>query len=534
VERRDLPMAVDRNGTEDPREPRAGRGHKPVAWHRGFLHQAASWTTSIRVRELQLRQLRPARDWPTFFWMALGLAALNFLVYWQLTGARFLNFDDDAYVANNPSVTGGLTWAGARWALTAIDYFYWHPLTWLSHMLDCQVFGLNAGGHHLTNLLIHIANTLLVFALLRRMTGHQWRSGVVAALFSIHPLAVESVAWVAERKNLLGGFFCLLTLWAYVDYAQQPSGKRYRWVMAAFIAGLMSKPILVTLPVVLLLVDYWPLRRPEWDSREGILRLATEKLPLVMLAGFSSALTYVGVKRLGALDALAGLSMPTRVANALYSYLRYLELAAWPKGLAILYPYDLRLPLWKGLISGLALAALTAALFRARKTKPYLLAGWLWFLVILVPSIGLVQAGTQALADRFTYIPLIGIFIAVVWGAGDVLKSRPRVAAAMAVAVLSLCVACASLQTRYWKDSITVFGRAVSVTRNNSLAEFHLGSALEEQGRPADAIPHLREAIRLEPRLYPAYYKLGSALRAVGQPEEAADNFRLAVHYRPD
>ena len=259
-------------------------------------------------------------------WIALGLIVANLAVYWRLTGYQFLNFDDDWYVVNNTSVSGGFTWAGVRWALTSLDYFYWQPLTWLSHMLDCQLFGLNAGSHHLTNLLIHVINTLLVFALFRRMTGRTWRSGMVAALFSLHPLAVESVAWIAERKNLLSGLFCLLTMWAYVHYVEQPSTKRYRWVLLAFIGGLMAKPMLLTLPFALLALDYWPLQRPEWSSRQGIVRLAGEKLPLLMLGAISSLVTYIGVRRMGALDFLAGVSVPTRIANALYSYIRYLEL----------------------------------------------------------------------------------------------------------------------------------------------------------------------------------------------------------------
>src|SRR5579862_6231499 len=226
---------------------------------------------------------RPLKEQSEVLWIALALTLANLAVYWRITSYRFLNFDDDSYVVNNTSVSHGLTWENVRWAFTALDYFYWQPLTWLSHMLDCQLFGLNAGSHHVTNLLIHAVNTLLVFALLRRMTRQTYRSAVVAALFSLHPLAVESVAWIAERKNVLSGFFCLLTMWAYVLYVEQRSGKRYRWVLLAFIGGLMAKPMLLTLPLALLALDYWPLRRPEWSSRQGIVRLAGEKLPLLML-----------------------------------------------------------------------------------------------------------------------------------------------------------------------------------------------------------------------------------------------------------
>jgi tetratricopeptide (TPR) repeat protein len=467
-------------------------------------------------------------------WIALALTVANLAVYWRVSSYQFLNFDDDWYVVNNTSVSQGFTWEGVRWAFTTLNYFYWQPITWLSHMLDCQLFGLNAGSHHFTNLLIHVVNTLLVFALFRRMTRRTWRSGAVAALFLLHPLAVESVAWVAERKNVLSGFFCLLTMWAYIHYVERPSAKRYRWVLLAFIGGLMTKPMLLTLPFALLALDYWPLHRPEWSSRQGIVRLAGEKLPLLMLGALSAVVTYMGVKKMGALDFLAAVSAPTRIANALYSYVRYLALTVWPQGLNILYPYDQGLPLWKGVASGVGLAALTVAAFRVRKTKPYLLAGWAWFVVILLPTIGLVQAGRQGIADRFTYIPLAGLFVALVWLAGDALASRPRIASAAAALVLIACASGAWAQAGYWKDSIAIFQRTVDVTHNNTLAEYHLASALLEKGQLEEAIRHFREAVRIEPSFYPAYYDLGSSLAARGKPDEAADSLRMAVRYKPD
>ena len=467
-------------------------------------------------------------------WIALTLTLANLAVYWRIASYQFLNFDDDWYIVNNTRVSHGFSWENVRWAFTAMDYFYWQPLTWLSHMLDCQLFGLNAGSHHATNLLIHAVNTLLIFALFRRMTRHTYRSAAVAALFSLHPLAVESVAWIAERKNVLSGFFCLLTIWAYVHYVERPSSKRYGWVLLAFIGGLMAKPMLLTLPFALLALDYWPLHRPEWSSRQGILRLAGEKLPLLMLSTLSALVTYVGVKRMGALDFLAGVSTPTRIANALYSYIRYLELTVWPQGLNILNPYDQSLPLWKGVASGAVLAALTIAAIRLRKTKPYLLVGWVWFVVILLPTIGLVQAGRQGIADRFTYIPLAGLFMALIWLLGDALVSRPRIASVVAALVVIACAAGAWLQTSYWRDSVTIFQRTVDVTQNNTLAEYHLASALLERGQHEQAIAHFREAIRIEPSFYPAYYDLGSSLAARGKPAEAADTLRLAVRYKPD
>jgi tetratricopeptide (TPR) repeat protein len=470
----------------------------------------------------------------TLLWIALGLTVANFAVYWRLTGYLFLNFDDDWYVINNTSVSHGFSWQGVGWAFTALDYFYWQPLTWMSHMLDCQLFGLNAGSHHFINLVIHAVNTMLVFALFWRMTRLSLRSGAVAALFSLHPLAVESVAWIAERKNLLSGLFCLLTMWAYIHYVEQPSTKRYRWVLLAFIGGLMAKPMLLTLPFALLALDYWPLRRPEWSSRRGILRLAGEKLPLLMLGALSAMVTYIGVRKMGALDFLAGVSTPTRIAHALYSYIRYLELTVWPHGLNILNPYEQTLPLWKGVASGIALAALTLAAIRLRKTKPYLLAGWAFFILLLLPTIGLVQAGRQGIADRFTYIPLAGLFVALVWLAADALANRPRTASALAALTIIACASGAWLQAGYWKDSATIFQRTVNVTRNNTLAEYRLASALQEQEKFEEAIAHFREAVRIEPSFYPAYYDLGSSLAARGKPEEAADSLRMAVRYKPD
>ncbi|PYT28731.1 MAG: hypothetical protein DMG57_13915 [Acidobacteria bacterium] len=480
----------------------------------------------------QTQQKSRAKRQGESVWIVLGLALLNVAVYWQLNRYQFLNFDDDAYITDNPSVAAGFTWDGVRWAFTAIDYFYWQPLTWLSHMLDCQLFGLNAGSHHFTNVAIHLINAVLVFALLRRMTGFVWRSGVAAALFSLHPLAVESVAWVAERKNLLGGLLWLLTMWSYVWYVERPSSKRYQCVLIMFIAGLMAKPVVVTLPLILLLIDYWPLRRPEWHRREGVRRLVIEKLPLIVLATLSSFLTYVGTKRMGAMDILGDVSTPTRVANAAYSYIRYLEFTIWPRGLAILYPYDRSLALWKGLVCGVVLAAATFGVFRVRKTAPYLLVGWLWFLAALVPMIGLVQVGAQAMADRFTYVPLLGLLIAAVWAAGNIFSGRPRTAAALAGVAVFLCTGCSWVQAGYWKDSATVFERAIAVTRNNMLAEYHLGWALEKQGRLSEAISHFRETTRIDPESMPGYYATGSALATMGKYSEAADSFRLAIRYQ--
>jgi len=453
----------------------------------------------------------------------VALVAATLLVYGQVRAYDFINFDDNVYVPGNPHVSGGLTRAGVAWAFSTVDYFYWQPLTWLSHMLDCQLFGLRAGWHHLTNVLLHIANSLLVFFVFRRMTGAHWRSAMVAGLFALHPLRVESVAWIAERKDVLSCFWFLVALWAYVRYAERPTDGRYRWVLAAMLMGLMAKPMLVTVPLLFLLVDYWPLGRVAF----------AEKLPMLFLAAVASVLTAIGTKRMGAMEWAAGIPFGLRVSNALVAYVRYIGKTLWPGKLAIFYPYPAWISAWKVAGAVLLLGSITAAALWAGRRHRYFATGWLWFVVGLVPTIGIVQVGKQSMADRFAYIPLIGLFAAVVWGAELLLKDHRKAAAALAAMVLAACGVRSWEQTRTWRDSETVFGHALEVTGENSVAEHHVGRALVSRGLTDAALPHFAEAVRLDPRDFLPHFDYGSALLEKGDADRAMAEFEEAVRCRP-
>ncbi|MBZ5625876.1 MAG: tetratricopeptide repeat protein [Acidobacteriia bacterium] len=456
--------------------------------------------------------------------IAVSLAAVTLAVYLQVRTFDFINFDDPGYVTENPNVSGGLTRAGIVYAFTNYTWFYWQPLTWLSHMLDCQLFGLRAGWHHLTNAALHIANSILVFLIFRRMTGALWRSAILAALFALHPLRVESVAWIAERKDVLSGFWFLMALWTYVRYTEKPGNGRYRLVLLCMLMGLMSKPMLVTVPLLFLLVDYWPLRRVA----------IAEKLPMVMLAALAAALTWIGQSRMGAMLWSAGIPLPMRLSNALVSYVRYIGKTIWPQNLAILYPYPASIPAWQVAGAALLLISITVAAVWVGRKHRYLAAGWLWFVVGLVPTIGLVQVGRQAMADRFSYIPLIGLFVALVWGVGGWLQDHRYVAAVAAAMVLVACGVRSWQQTRTWRDSVTVFEQALKVTRENCVAHRHLAVALEGRGSLEAALPHYAEAVRIEPSYFLAQCAYGAALLKHGEPEAAAPHFSAAIRYFPN
>ena len=435
----------------------------------------------------------------------------------------FLNFDDSGYVTNNQWVKLGVTAAGVRWAFTNVEDYYWQPLTWLSHMIDCQLFGVRPGWHHFTSLLFHIANTLLLFAVLLRLTAAFWRSALAAAIFALHPMRIESVVWVAERKDLLGGFFFLAAIWCYLSYTERPSRGRYFLVIAAFVLGLMSKPMVMTLPVILLLLDWWPLRR----------RAFAEKLPMFLLAGLSSFVTSIGTARLASINWGSSLSLGQRIANGLISYVRYLELSFWPHDLAILYPFRTAVPPWQTALAALLLAAITAlALWQARR-RPYLIVGWLWFALGLFPASGIVtQVGWQGMADRFTYLPQIGLTIAVIWGVADLLGTHRRAAAALSGTIVALFAIAAMRQVPVWRDSVTVFAHAVVVTGRNPAAQHYLAAALDERGRFDEAFPHHAEAARLEPYYLIMPFSYGVALERRGQSAAAIEQFqRVLVHF---
>jgi tetratricopeptide (TPR) repeat protein len=477
--------------------------------------------------------------------VGLALVAVTLAVYGQVLTHQFINYDDDNYLWNNPMVIGGLTLKGIGWAFTTFHMASWHPLTWLSHMLDCQVFGLNAGAHLLVNALIHSANASLLFLFLKRVTGATWRSAIVAALFALHPLHVESVAWAAERKDTLSTFFGLLCLLAYVRYVEKPSGWRYAFVAAWLAFGLLAKAMLVSWPFLLLLLDYWPFRRVEWRPVNGIkgftkawLPLLREKLPLFGLVAVSMVLTYIAQVRWGAVADLSDVSLPWRLAHSLVSYAKYLLLTFWPQGLVVYYPSSPQVPpAWQWGAGLILLGTITAVALRCARNRPYLIVGWLWFLGMLVPVIGLVRAGDQSIADHYTYFPLIGLFIALVFGLADLAKTwrlgRVPVATAAAVTILLLAFL-TTVQISRWRDSETLYGYILSVSPDNAVVQNNLGSALGQQGKHVEAIPHFAEAVRIRPNYFDALANWGQALRDQGKAAEAVGFFQRALGLKPD
>jgi tetratricopeptide (TPR) repeat protein len=487
-------------------------------------------------------------------WVCLALIAANLIVYASVWHHGFVNFDDDDYVTANPVVLRGLTWHGVAWAFTTEHAVNWHPLTWLSHMLDVQLFGLDPGPHHLTNLLFHIANTLLLFGLLNRMTGALGRSAFVAGLFAVHPLHVESVAWVAERKDVLSTFFWMLTLWAYVEYVKRPDLRRpglrrYAAVLLFFALGLMAKQMLVTLPFVLLLLDFWPLGRVGMGSNPAggsalssdrwatAVRLGWEKLPLLALSVVSSVVTFVIHQRGGAVIILSAIPLNLRVENALVSYVAYIGKMLWPARLAVLYPYAQSLPGWWVAGGFLVLMGISVVVIRAASRHPYLPVGWFWYLGTLVPVIGLIQVGDQAMADRYTYVPFIGLFIIVAWGVPDLLVRWPLRRIVLPAAASLLILACAITargQLQYWENSTTLWTHALAVTTGNDIAHNNLGAALADQGKTEEAIAHYSEALRIKPDYADAHNNLGVALAGEGKLDEAIAHYSEALRIRPD
>ncbi len=460
-----------------------------------------------------------------------GLAAVTLAVFADVRTFDFVSYDDTWYITNNPNVTAGLSWQGVWWALTSGYLFYWQPMTWLSHMADVEMFGLNAGGHHVTNLILHIAGTLTLFGFLRRATGSEWRSALVAALFAVHPLHVESVAWVAERKDVLSTLFFFLTLWAYVVWTGMRTTRRYLIVIACFALGLMAKPMLVTVPVVLLLLDLWPLRRPPAVS------LLVEKAPLFALAGVVSIATLTVQAQVGAVGTLAQLSLDYRVANALLSYVTYIGLMFWPSGLAVFYPYPPSLPPWWQVVgAGAALALVTAAAIRLGNRRPYVLVGWLWYLLTLLPVIGVFQAGDQLMADRFTYIPLVGLFVIIAWGGTDVIARWPRLqpaAAVVAMLLVGVCAVAARQQATYWRNSETMWGRALAVTTGNHRAHAGLAEVFATRGQTDEAIAQYRQALRIVPDQAEWRNNLGLLFTLQNKVAEAMGQFAIATKVRP-
>ena len=474
------------------------------------------------------------------------LVALTFIVYLQVQGFAFINYDDPNYIIENRFVTNGITSEGLAWAFTEFHFSNWHPITWLSHMLDVHLFGLDPGWHHLVNLFFHLANTLLLFYVLRSMTGSLWRSALVAALFAWHPLHVESVAWVSERKDVLSTFFWLFTIHFYCRYVKQPSAWRYLLVFTALALGLMSKPMVVTLPFVLLLLDFWPLSRlgsRSTGSEVGefslkhISRLIWEKIPFFVLIAISSVVTFFAQKHGGAVVSMESIDVGARVGNAIHSYGMYIVKMFMPFDLAVLYPHPKTLSLLKIIALTIILAGISGFVVRLRITRPYLLVGWFWFLGTMVPVIGLIQVGAQAMADRYTYIPFIGLFIMISWGAGDLLEKFHKGkawAVGFAFLILPAMMAITWTQLGYFKNSVTLFEHALAVTTSNPIAHNNLGKALDDEGDKQGAVENFLMAIQINPEYALAHNNLGKVLDGQGKTQEAIEHLQKALQIRPN
>jgi tetratricopeptide (TPR) repeat protein len=485
-------------------------------------------------------------------WMVFGvcvfLTAITWMVFGQTLGHEFVNYDDNLYVYENSAVTRGLNLKGIEWAFTHVVGSNWHPLTMMSHMLDCRLYGLNAGGHHLTNVLLHTASVILLFLVLRQMTGRLWRSALVAAVFAIHPLRVESVVWVAERKDVLSGLFFMLTLWAYVRYVRRPfSPGRYLSVVFLFALGLLSKPMVVTLPFVLLLLDYWPLHRftpptpaPAVTGNGGSLknhsipwRLILEKIPLLALSGAVCVATMVAQK-----ESIAPVPPVLRIGNAVVSYVVYLRQMFCPAGLAVYYPYLRNSLSWREItLAVVLLAAISAGVFLRRQRQPYLLIGWLWYLGMLIPVIGLVQVGLHARADRYTYLPQIGLYLALTWAVGSLCagwRHRRLVLGVVAAVVITALSVGSFIQTSYWRNSESLWTHTLACTSDNAMPHIDLGVVCFKKGQMDEAIFHFQKGVEIDPENAKAHYNLGNALIQKGRVDEAIIHFQKAVAVRPE
>jgi tetratricopeptide (TPR) repeat protein len=473
-------------------------------------------------------------------------------VYSQVRTYDFINLDDPDYITANPHVRAGLTSEGLVWAFTTDRDGNWFPLTWLSHMASWQLFGPRAGLHHLVNVTLHALSTLLLFALLKRMTRSRWRGAFVAGLFALHPLHVESVAWVTERKDVLCGLFWFLTLWGYARYVERPKLGRYLVVIVLFCLGLMSKPMIVTLPFVLLLLDVWPFRRialpgpeaagaPKHKARpkpdaKPFRPVLLEKVPLFALSACSSVATYIVQQRGGAVQSLEWIPFSTRLGNALFSYVAYIAQMFWPVRLAVFYPYPFDLPAWKAVGAGLALVVVSVFALRKVRHLPYFAVGWFWYLGTLVPVIGLVQVGMQSRADRYTYVPLIGIFLLLTWGVADLFQRWPKAEPALAAVPAAACLACLVItfhQIQSWKNSASLFGHALQVTANNYMGYYGMGGVLRDEGRLDEAITAYREAISLFPNYGGAHSSLGGVYLKQGRLDEAVAELTEAIRLDP-
>ena len=481
---------------------------------------------------------------PTLAAIYVALAILTWIVFGQTLGHPFVEYDDPTYVYENPEIAAGLTWHGLVRAFTGVHARNWHPVTTISHMLDCQLFGLNPAGHHFSSVLFHTAAALLLFTVLRAMTGVVWRSAFVAAVFAIHPLRAESVAWVAERKDVLSAVFFMLTLGAYVHYARQPSLRRYLLIVLFFGLGLMAKPMLVTLPLLLFLLDYWPLARNPTERR-GWWKSIAEKTPLFLLSLGAGIATLIAQR--ATVNYSEDLPVVSRIGNALVSYLAYIGEMLWPARLAVFYPHPAdQLSPWKVALLILLLGGITALAFAWRRSRPYLLVGWLWYLVVLFPVIGFVQVGLQGRADRYSYLPQIGLYIALTWAFADLAlgSNRRRVILGSAAAVIIGALAWqARIQTSYWSSTESLWRHALEVTTDNDVAHYNVAALLLRRGQVDEAISHYEKALNSRSDNRETHYhlsvallhtSLGNALAQQGRLDEALSHYRKAVELRDD
>ncbi|MHC4159582.1 MAG: tetratricopeptide repeat protein [Planctomycetota bacterium] len=485
--------------------------------------------------------------WPLCICLVLFLTTLA--VYLPVRNLDFIDFDDYLYVTDNSDVQAGLTRQGIKWAFKTTQAYNWHPLTWISHMLDCRLYGLNPAGHHFTNVLFHIINTLFLFMLLRLLTGSLWRSAFVAALFALHPLHVESVVWVSERKDVLSTFFWMLTIWFYIRYVRRPCFTTYLLVILALALGLMAKQMLVTLPLVLLLLDYWPLQRFTWPGQNqntcecsfgaaSLTRCFLEKLPLLALSAVASVIVFLVQSEAGLVKDTLEIPVIYRLGNTLVAYAGYIIKMFWPVNLGILYPHPrANLSLWQVIVAGCFLLAVSIEVIWSCRTRKWLIVGWLWYLGTLVPVIGIVQVGVQAMADRYTYIPLIGLFIIIAWGAVDIvgkLRCAKIVLTTVAVIVLSGSMVLTSLQLPHWKNTVTLYKHTAAVIPNNDLLSYNLGWALMYRGKYDEAIEPFAETLRITPDFAGAHNNLGYVLAQQGKIDEAITHYELELQIKPD
>jgi protein O-mannosyl-transferase len=489
----------------------------------------------------------------------IGLAAVTFAAYEPTLHNGFVNYDDNLYITENPHITGGITTDSVIWALTQPHDYMWHPLTTLSHMLDCQLFGLNAPRHHFVSLLFHITNALLIFWIFTNLTdstsspqaGTIWPSAFIAAVFALHPIQVESVAWAAERKTVLSGLFWFLTISVYIWYAKRPAIGRYILLFAVFGLCIMTKPIVVTLPFALLLLDYWPLERTGGRKTEGrrqnteyvkqktsLKWLIIEKIPFITLSVVLSVITFLASMKNNVVIQINALPLKDRAANVFLSYIRYIGKLFWPRNLAVFYPFDANsFAFWQVAMCVLLFLVITIFVIRFGRNRKYLPVGWFWFVGTLVPVIGLVQAGLQALADRYAYISYIGLFIMIAWGLPELLSNWPRRKIALGLSMviaLSTLGICTHRQVSFWNNSDSLFSHAIEVTQNNYVAYGHRGVAYTNLGRHQEAIENLSQAIRIAPDYAEAYYNRGVAYSRLGRWQEAMESYKQAIRIKPD